>query len=145
MIHHEEEYPYYSYETRSGGRNFGSLFTGFLIGGLVGVIAAFLMAPQSGEETRAQIKDKSEELKDKAKTTIEDARSQIMNKSAEIKEKATETVGETRARTEQALTDARARAGETIQHLGSRAEEMGRTARERGEEIAHKSDSEMGM
>ncbi len=38
-------------------------FTGFVIGGLLAGLA-LLLAPQSGEETRGQIKDKSFELKD---------------------------------------------------------------------------------
>jgi gas vesicle protein len=39
-------------------------FTGFVIGGLLGAGLALLLAPQSGEETRIRIKDKSFELKD---------------------------------------------------------------------------------
>jgi gas vesicle protein len=41
-------------------------FTGLVIGGLVGVGATLLLAPQSGQATRDQIKDKSLELKDGA-------------------------------------------------------------------------------
>jgi hypothetical protein len=67
MTHQEEGYPYYSYEEERRRQEFWIPVRRFLIGGLVGVIAAFLMAPQSGEETRAQIRDKSE-LKYKAKT-----------------------------------------------------------------------------
>ena len=44
----------------------GSFLAGFIIGGLIGAGAALLMAPQSGEETRAYIKDKSIELRDQA-------------------------------------------------------------------------------
>jgi gas vesicle protein len=48
-------------------QNSGVLFfAGFVIGGLVGAGLALLLAPQSGEETRSQIKDKSFELKDGA-------------------------------------------------------------------------------
>jgi gas vesicle protein len=46
--------------------DFLAFFTGMVIGGLVGAATALLLAPQSGEETRALIKDKSIELKDKA-------------------------------------------------------------------------------
>jgi gas vesicle protein len=44
----------------------GSFLAGFMIGGLIGAGVALLMAPQSGEETRAYIKDKSIELRDQA-------------------------------------------------------------------------------
>lgn len=43
-----------------------SFFTGVVIGSFLGAAAALLLAPQSGEETRTLIHDKSIELKDKA-------------------------------------------------------------------------------
>lgn len=52
----------------------GLFFIGFILGGLVGALAALLYAPQSGEETRVLIKDKSIELRDKAQQTAEQAR-----------------------------------------------------------------------
>ena len=50
----------------SDSNDFVTFFAGLVIGGLVGAAAAMLLAPQSGEETRALIRDKSIELKDKA-------------------------------------------------------------------------------
>ena len=38
----------------------------FLLGAAIGLILALLFAPQSGEDTRQLIKDRSSELKDKA-------------------------------------------------------------------------------
>ena len=52
---------------------FGALLVGFVIGGLTGAVAALLMAPQSGEDTRRIIKDKAIELSDRVSTTVEDA------------------------------------------------------------------------
>ncbi len=46
--------------------DFGAFLIGFVVGGIAGAVAALLLAPQSGEETRALIKDKSIELRDKA-------------------------------------------------------------------------------
>ncbi len=54
----------------------GSFLAGFVIGGLIGAGVALLMAPQSGEETRALIADKSIELRDRAVETAEDVQSQ---------------------------------------------------------------------
>ena len=48
---------------RNGGAEF---FAGLVIGGLVGATLSLLLAPQSGEETRAQIRDKSMEYKGRA-------------------------------------------------------------------------------
>ena len=41
-------------------------FAGLVTGGVVGAGLALLLAPQTGEKTRSQIKDKSFELKDGA-------------------------------------------------------------------------------
>jgi gas vesicle protein len=46
---------------------------GLMLGGLLAAVAALLFAPQSGEETRALIKDKSIELRDKAQISAEEA------------------------------------------------------------------------
>jgi len=45
---------------------FLTFFAGMVIGGLVGAATALLIAPQSGEDTRSLIRDRSIELKDKA-------------------------------------------------------------------------------
>jgi gas vesicle protein len=54
----------------------GSFLAGFVIGGLIGAGVALLMAPQSGEETRALIADKSIELRDRAAETAGEVQSQ---------------------------------------------------------------------
>jgi gas vesicle protein len=46
--------------------DFGAFLIGFVVGGLTGAVVALLFAPQSGEETRTIIKEKSIELRDKA-------------------------------------------------------------------------------
>lgn len=53
----------------------GSFLAGFVIGGLIGAGVALLMAPQSGEETRALIGEKSIELRDRAYETASDVQS----------------------------------------------------------------------
>lgn len=50
-------------EENNGG---GSFVLGFLIGAIAGAAAALLLTPQSGEETRRVIGQKSVELKDEA-------------------------------------------------------------------------------
>lgn len=96
--------------------DFGTFLAGFVIGGLVGAAVALLYAPQSGEETRTIIKEKSIELKDKA----------------------TETAEETRARAEKALEEARARADLAIQETRTRAEELARITKEKAIDLQHK-------
>jgi gas vesicle protein len=53
-------------------RDSAGLLTGLLIGGLAGFGAMMLLAPQSGKMTRAQIKQKSAELQDRATDTYDD-------------------------------------------------------------------------
>ncbi len=38
-------------------RRRGGMFTGFLIGGLIGATVALLTAPQPGEQTRRELRD----------------------------------------------------------------------------------------
>ena len=89
---------------------FGAFLVGFIVGGLTGAVVALLFAPQSGEETRALIKDKSIELRDKAQGTAEDAY----------------------ARAEEIATDARRRAEELTKEARTRATELANEVRERG-------------
>ena len=65
---------------RSGGAEF---FAGLVIGGLVGATLALLLAPQSGEETRAQIRDKGLEFKGRAEEGIIEAR-QVLDKQVDV-------------------------------------------------------------
>lgn len=96
--------------------DFGTFLAGFVIGGLIGAAIALLYAPQSGEETRTIIKEKSIELKDKAAETAEEAR----------------------ARAEKAFEEARARAEVAIQETRSRAEELARVTKEKAVDFQHK-------
>ncbi len=66
---------------------FGAFLVGFIVGGLTGAVAALLLAPQSGEETRAVIREKSIELKDQAKVEADKALRQAETLAADAKEK----------------------------------------------------------
>jgi gas vesicle protein len=96
--------------TMSDRDEFGAFLVGFIVGGLTGAVVSLLFAPQSGEETRALIKDKSIELRDKASQTAEDAL----------------------ARAEQLAGEARTRADELAKVARSRADELAHEVRERG-------------
>jgi gas vesicle protein len=48
---------------KEGGSGF---LLGFIIGALAGVAVGFLYAPKPGKETRAMLKEKAIEIKDKA-------------------------------------------------------------------------------
>jgi gas vesicle protein len=65
--------------------DFGTFLIGFIVGGVAGAVAALLLAPQSGEETRALIKDKSIELRDKAADQAEMVASKATDLSSQAK------------------------------------------------------------
>ncbi|HUE98960.1 MAG TPA: YtxH domain-containing protein [Anaerolineales bacterium] len=67
---------------------------GFLVGSVIGVATALLFAPRSGEETRAEIRDKAVELRDRTSETVKDTVSQAKSKAYEIKDTVTDTVRE---------------------------------------------------
>ena len=94
---------------------FGAFLVGFVVGGLTGAVVSLLFAPQSGEETRALIKDKSIELRDKAQVTAEEAL----------------------ARAEELAADARHRAEELTKEARVRATELANEVRERGTGLAN--------
>ena len=74
---------------------FGAFVVGLVVGGLGAAVVALLYAPQSGEETRKMIKEKSVELRDQAQESLEEAL----------------------ARAEAVATEARARADEMARTL----------------------------
>ena len=85
----------------------GAFLTGFVIGGLVGAAVALILAPQSGAETREQIRQKG----------------------IELREQGEESLAEARARAEAAAAEARARAEKMAAEAKSRAEELTRQGR----------------
>lgn len=76
-----------------------SLSFGLLAGALAGMVATLLWAPQSGEETRTQIREKSVELKEKAETTYTDLQERLDSTATELRTE----MDELSARVEEAL------------------------------------------
>jgi gas vesicle protein len=68
--------------------DFGAFVSGFLIGGIVGAAVAILFAPQSGEETRTMIREKSIELKGQVERTAAEARARAEQMAQEARQKA---------------------------------------------------------
>lgn len=91
---------------------------GFIVGGLTGAVVSLLLAPQSGEETRAVLREKAIELKDKATDTAEEAY----------------------ARAESAAADARLRAEEWARIARERAEDL----QKRGQVILEEQRTRLG-
>jgi gas vesicle protein len=62
---------------RNDGGDAGIFVVGAILGGLLGAIAAFWFAPQSGEETRREIQERGEELRDEIEHVTTEARHKI--------------------------------------------------------------------
>ena len=88
---------------------FGAFLVGFIVGGLTGAVVSLLFAPQSGEETRALIKDKSIELRDKASVTAEQAIAKAEAAAAEARSRADELAKQLRARGETVVDEVKTR------------------------------------
>jgi gas vesicle protein len=82
---------------------FGAFLVGFVVGGLTGAVVALLFAPQSGEETRALIKDKSIELRDRAASSAEEVIARAEAAASEARSRAEELAKEVRERGKSAL------------------------------------------
>ena len=78
---------------KSTMRSAGNLLIGFALGGLIGAVVALLMAPQTGDQVRAMLRDRSSELKDKAMSSIEDTRSRAESAISSAKDRAGEMIG----------------------------------------------------
>jgi len=77
----------------------GPVVAGIVLGSLAGAGVALLLAPQSGKETRAQIQQKTMELRDRTSETMDEA------------------IAEVKSKTNQLTADVREKAGE-LQHRG---------------------------
>ncbi|MFA5788238.1 MAG: YtxH domain-containing protein [Actinomycetota bacterium] len=81
-------------EHRNSFQGTKSMLIGLLVGGLAGAGAMLLFAPQSGEQTRSQIREKSLQLRDQTtagvKHVLEQARIETEGMTAGVREKAGE-------------------------------------------------------
>ncbi len=100
---------------------FGAFLMGFFVGALAGTGVALLFAPQSGDETRDQIRQKGIELSDKASHLAEDAREKAEAAMAEARAKMEEATAELQARAKELQEQGKAMLEE--KHLLQKAEE----------------------
>lgn len=82
----------------------GAFLLGFLVGGLAGAVTALLLAPQSGEDTRAYLKDKTFELRDKTTQSLEEAYAKAEAAAGEAKIRFDEVAKMAQARAEELKT-----------------------------------------
>ena len=73
-------------------------FAGFVVGALVGAAAAVLFAPQSGEETRALIRERGIELQERSAEMSAEARKRAKEYETQAKDKAAHLSAQTKER-----------------------------------------------
>jgi gas vesicle protein len=100
---------------------FGAFLVGFIVGGLSGAVVALLFAPQTGEETRALIKDKSIELRDKAQQTAEEALARAEATAQEARARADELARQLKERGQEVYEDVRERSKGAVDAVRSKA------------------------
>lgn len=95
----------------------GAFLAGFVIGGLVGAAAALIMAPQSGEETRAQIAERGDYLRRTGEERLKEYRSTAESYAEQAQEQARIVLDEGR----QKVTGAVERSQEEAQKIAERS------------------------
>jgi gas vesicle protein len=103
---------------------FGAFLVGFIVGGLTGAVVSLLFAPQSGEETRALIKDKSIELRDKAQVSAEEAIARAEAATAEARARADDLARQLRERSKEVYSDVRDRGQAAIEDVRERGKSV---------------------
>jgi gas vesicle protein len=114
MKNRKDEYDY-EHEMQNAPRSGMSVVTGLLIGGLIGAGVALLMAPRSGEETRAEIRNKAMEYRDRTKDAVNETVSQAKSKADEVKQGVVEKAEDLKRRGKQTAT-------QQLDHLAQAAE-----------------------
>ena len=97
--HEDEDFENTGHETSATK----SVLTGLLVGGAIGAVTALLFAPRPGEETRAEIRDKAMELRDRTTETVKDTVSQAKSTADQIKDDVREKAQELKQRGQQVL------------------------------------------
>jgi gas vesicle protein len=64
-------------EPQVHSNNMFGVLVGMLIGSLAGAVTMLLLAPQSGKDTRTQLREKGIELRDRTTAMVEDTMSQV--------------------------------------------------------------------
>ncbi|MCB0165684.1 MAG: YtxH domain-containing protein [Anaerolineae bacterium] len=119
----------------------GAFFAGLVIGGLVGAALALLLAPQSGEETRAQIRDRSLEYKDLAEDNLMTVRS----RATEAGLKAQEQVAALQAKSMEAIEKGKVSAAEALEKGKQSATEALEKGKQSATEALQKGKDSVGQ
>lgn len=114
MSKHNDEHEFEHMEYRGTTGAGKHVFKGLLIGSLVGAATMLLFAPRTGQETRAEIRDKAMELRDRTTETVKDTVSQAKSKAYELKDTVREKAEEIKQRGKETARHQLERASEAV-------------------------------
>ena len=111
-------------------RDSGSVdfLAGFIVGGLVGAAFALIFAPQSGEETRSQLREKGIELKGTAQEFSAEAKKRAEGLTGELQEKGKVVLDQRKTRLQEAIQEGKQAATRKKEEL------LGKIEQARGQE-----------
>jgi gas vesicle protein len=96
-----------------------SFFSGFFVGALIGGATALLLAPQSGEETRTQLRERGIELRDRAEATYADVLQRVEATTEELRQR----TDEISAKVDEAIAQGRQEIARMRKQAGQEASE----------------------
>ena len=85
------------------------LFTGLLLGSLIGAGVMLLLAPQSGKKTRKQLRRKGRDLREQATDAVDDTAAQIRAKAHQVTDSLHEHAEEMQQRGHAVVDEGKAR------------------------------------
>ena len=112
----------YDREIGSTAKYVWSFLLGLLLGGVTGALAMLLLAPQSGKETRGQIRQQGIELRDQTVKSVEGAMTQARGKARQITDDVREQAGELQQRGQDLLADQRGHLSRSLKDAGQAVE-----------------------
>jgi gas vesicle protein len=91
-----------------------SYLKGILIGGIVGAATAMLLVPQSGPETRSQMREQAAQLRQKAEASYAEMQSQMDKTMSQLRA----SVDDMKVKVDKAVSQSRARLAKEVQDVG---------------------------
>ena len=97
---------------------FWGFIAGLLMGGIAGALVMLLLAPQSGKKTRAEVQQKSSELREHTTEAVEDALKQAGVKASQIGVGVHEQAETLEQRGQDVIDEQRNHLGKTLKRWG---------------------------
>ena len=99
--------------------DFGAFLAGFVIGGLVGAATALILAPQSGDEMRAQLSQKSHDLRDMSTERAHQYQERAQTAVTDVRHRATDVGSQAQDQARLVLDKGKQRLGRTIEEIAA--------------------------